>query len=194
MIAALTIGHAGKPDRPKDRGCSYRHPSGILLREVPIVRAYTSAVDDALLDAGSHAVILSDGSYDERSLRAKALGADCLLNCHANAGLAGRLGQRAELFHWPGSAVGLALAQKLAEALGDVVDYPVRVIAAEEGPMLHASRVAPVRSTIDGVMTPSICVEPFFVDAAGADKLVTPDFLVRVGAALAKGLLSWRGR
>lgn len=194
MIAALAIGHAGKWNRPFDRGCSFRHPSGSELREVPLARAYAGAIDDTLLAHGSVGVLFCDGSYDERAARAQAAGASCLLACHANAGLSGRPGQRAELYYWPGNERGARLAELMAKELSEVVPYRVRVIAAEQGPYLEAGRVDAVRSTIDGVVSPSICVEPFFLDAEGADALITPDFLARVGGALARGLLSWGGQ
>ena len=191
MIAALTIGHAGKWDRRLDRGCSFRHPSGTTLREVPLALAYASAIDDALLLHQSVGVLFCDGSYDDRARRAEAAGADCLLACHANAGLAGRAGQRAEFYYWPGNEDGARLADLMARELTRVVPYRVRVIAAEEGPYLEGARVAAVQSTIDGVLAPSVCVEPFFVDAYGADTMITPDFLSRVGGALATGMLLW---
>jgi N-acetylmuramoyl-L-alanine amidase len=192
MIAALAVGHAGKILQPFDRGCSFKHHSGVLLREVPLARAYASAIDDELLRHGSIGVLLCDGSYDDRALRAKAMAADCLLACHANAGLRGRDGQRAEFYYWPGNDAGAELAEALATELMKVVPYDARVVPAEEGPMLESARVASVRSTIDGAAYPSVCVEPFFVDAKGADKMITPDFLIAVGAALAQGMLRWK--
>ena len=192
MIAALTIGHAGKPDHPFDRGCAYKHPSGVRLAEVPLVRAYANAIDEELLRHGSVAVLLSDGSYDDRARRAIAMGADCLLALHANAGLAGRPGQRGEIYYWPGNVKGERLATALAHDLEAVTPYPFRVVAAEQGPYLSGARVQAVRSTIDGAAYPSVCVEPFFVDAADADTLITPAFLAQIGSALATGLLRWR--
>lgn len=193
MHIALVIGHTGKPDRPTDRGAAYTHPSGVRLSEVSLVRRYADALDVALLAAGHRCVTYEDGTYDERARRAKISGASCLLALHANAGLAGRPGQRGELFYWPGSVKGQALAEAIAETLGHVVPYTVRVIPAEVGPYLDASRVAAVRSTIDGAVSPSVCVEPFFLDGEGADELVSDDYLTAIGKALAAGVIAWRG-
>ena len=130
MIFGVIIGHIGKPTHPTDRGASYRHPSGVEVREVDAVMRYAQALDGALLAAGHAALLLTDGTYRERSLRAKKRGASALLNCHC----------------------------------------------------------------IDGAVTPSICVEPFFCDALDADQILSDGTLDRIGGALAQGLLTWGKR
>lgn len=195
MIIAATIGHAGKPTHPTDRGASYRHPSGVEVREVDAVLRYTQALDSALVAAGHAAVLLTDGTYRQRAARAKKIGVSALLNCHVNAGLGGRSGQRSEIYYWPWSVKGLALAQDLADALRAVLPWQdVRVTAAEVGPHLDETRAANVRACIDGAVTPSICVEPFFCDALDADLLLSDGTLDRIGCALAQGLIAWGNR
>lgn len=195
MIFGAIIGHTGKPTHPSDRGASYRHPSGVEVREVDAALRYAQAMDTALLAAGHTALLLTDGTYRERALRARRRGVAALLNCHVNAGLGGRAGQRSEIYYWPGSTKAQALAEDLAAALAAIVPWQdVRVTAAEVGPRLDATRAANVRACIDGAVTPSICVEPFFCDAAGADLLLSDGTLDRIGGALAQGLLTWGKR
>jgi len=195
MIFAALIGHTGKPTHPSDRGASYRHASGIEVREVDAVMRYAQALDGALLAAGHAALLLTDGTYRERSLRAKKREVSALLNCHVNAGLHGLPGQRSEIYYWPKSVKGLALANDLADALRAVVPWQdVRVTAAEIGPRLDETRAANVRACIDGAVTPSICVEPFFCDALDADQILSDGTLDRIGVALAQGLLTWGKR
>jgi hypothetical protein len=89
----------------------------------------------------------------------------------------------------------LALAQDLADALRAVLPWQdVRVTAAEVGPRLDETRAANVRACIDGAVTPSICVEPFFCDGEHADLLLSDGTLDRIGGALAQGLLTWGNR
>ncbi len=195
MIFGVIIGHTGKPTHPSDRGASYRHPSGVEVREVDAVMRYVQALDGALLGAGHAALLLTDGTYRERSLRAKKREVSALLNCHVNAGLHGLPGQRSEIYYWPRSVKGLALANDLADALRVVVPWQdVRVTAAEVGPRLDETRAANVRACIDGAVTPSICVEPFFCDAFEADQILSDGTLDRIGVALAQGLLTWGNR
>ena len=195
MIFGAIIGHTGKPTHPTDRGASYRHPSGVEVREVDAVLRYAQALDSALVAAGHAGVLLTDGTYRERAARAKKIGVGALLNCHVNAGLGGRSGQRSEIYYWPRSVKGLALAQDLADALRAVLPWQdVRVTAAEVGPRLDETRAANVRACIDGAVTPSICVEPFFCDALDADLLLSDGTLDRIGGALAQGLLTWGNR
>lgn len=195
MIFGAIIGHTGKPTHPTDRGASYRHPSGVEVREVDAALRYAQALDSALLAAGHAGVLLTDGSYRERSARAKKIGVSALLNCHVNAGLGGRSGQRSEIYYWPRSVKGIALAQDLADALKAVLPWQdVRVTAAEVGPRLDETRAANVRACIDGAVTPSICVEPFFCDALDTDILLSDGTLDRIGGALAQGLIAWGNR
>jgi N-acetylmuramoyl-L-alanine amidase len=156
---------------------------------------YVQALDGALLGAGHAALLLTDGTYRERSLRAKKREVSALLNCHVNAGLHGLPGQRSEIYYWPRSVKGLALANDLADALKAVVPWQdVRVTAAEVGPRLDETRAANVRACIDGAVTPSICVEPFFCDAFEADQILSDGTLDRIGSALAQGLIAWGKR
>lgn len=195
MIFGAIIGHTGKPAHPTDRGASYRHPSGVEVREVDAALRYAQALDSALLAAGHAGVLLTDGTYRERAARAKKIGVAALLNCHVNAGLGGRSGQRSEIYYWPRSVKGLALAQDLADALMAVLPWQdVRVTAAEVGPRLDETRAANVRACIDGAVTPSICVEPFFCDGEHAELLLSDGTLDRIGGALAQGLIAWGKR
>lgn len=178
MLVALDIHHAGKPSAPRDRGAHWDD-----VNEVDITRQYVEAAERRLVADGVDVVILSDGEYAARWVRANAYGVDAYVACHVNAGLDGRNGQRGEIYHWPGSKRGLPLATSIAERLGAACGWPTKPVAAATDR---------VRNTIRGVDAPAICFEPAFLDAGdhGARWLLANAAII--GTALALGILDWR--
>jgi N-acetylmuramoyl-L-alanine amidase len=178
MIVALDIQHQGKPDKMRDRGAVNGD-----VEEVDLTRRYAASADKTLRAIGIDCILLSDGRYSDRQARADSYGASCYIACHINAGLSGRAGDRAEVYYWPGSTRGQALAAAIAVELGQVVPWPVRVLAAETDR---------VRGVMAGVKAPAICLEPGFIDGQqGAGWL--PQHAEAIGAALARAIKSWGG-
>lgn len=175
MLVALDVQHAGKPFAWSDRGAAY---GGLV--EVELTRAYANAADRELRRLGHECVILSDGTYGSRCRRADEYGASVYVACHINAGLAGRAGDRAEIYHWPGSVRGKRIAEAVASELGKVVSWPCRPLPAETDR---------VRSTISAVKATALCFEPAFLDgAAGLPFLRVPANVELIGVALAKAI------
>lgn len=175
MLVALDVQHTGKPFAWGDRGAAY---GGLV--EVELTRAYVNAADRELRRLGHEVVVLQDGTYGSRQTRADSYGASVYVACHINAGLAGRKGDRGEVYHWPGSTRGARIAAAVSVELLKVCPWTSKAIPAETDR---------VRSTISGVKATALCFEPAFLDGeAGLPFLRNALNVEAIGVALARGI------
>jgi N-acetylmuramoyl-L-alanine amidase len=180
MLVVATIGHAGRPSKPNDRGASYEG-----WEEVSLVRLYTDAMDARLRALGHRCILLSDGEYSTQWERADALGADIYLNCHVNAGG----GDYGLFLHDHRSTRGKALATSVSTSMAAGMGWSCQVRAArpDTNGVPRDGDFTEAYHCISGVKAPALCVEPYFID--GPKRV---DFIQRiklVGIYLADGLV-----
>ena len=174
MIIALSIDHHGKPDRLEDRG-AVGHDG---LTEVDYTSRYAWVAERELRKAGARVVVISDGRYLDRWMRADLMQAECYVSCHMNAGG----GDRGEVYYdyRTGPSNGIALANSINQSLNDRVPWSVETKSAGKGD--RAFRC------IEGLNTVGIVYEPGFLDSHRGPLL---DQCRGIGRALAEGVISW---
>lgn len=186
MIVAVTIGHAGRPSKLKDRGAVYEN-----IEEVTLVRRYTDALDQHLRKLGHDCILLSDGPYSDQWARADAYGAQVYLNCHVNAGG----GDHALLLHDHRSVRGMSLAESIVPYLSSVFG-PASSLKVKVAPCRPDTNGTPrdadyseAFGTISGVRAVALCLEPYFIDGPRRAKFITE--LPAFGQAIAMGIDAW---
>lgn len=182
MIVALTIGHAGRPHNPADRGAAYEGVS-----EVSVVRRYTDLIDAELRRRGHTCYLLSDGAYSDQQARADSYGASVYINCHVNAGG----GDRGEVFYDYRSTKGPKLALLIAEALQRRMGWPcfARKCQPDTNGVPRDADYSEAYGCIAGAKAPALCLEPYYLDGPRR-----ADFLARlndVAVAVVDGLEAW---
>ena len=190
MLVVLDRQHAGQIGRPKDRGAAFDiDRDGVVEdheREAMITPGYILAAEARLIALGHDVIVMSDGTYPARALRAIDYGADVYVACHANAG-AGDYG--APIAN-AGSVKGAALAAAIAGKLRVLCPELRRVVVGDTS----AGSFPRAAACIGGVAKAravGICYEPGFLDQPAHAPLWTPAGLVRVGQALAEGIDAW---
>jgi N-acetylmuramoyl-L-alanine amidase len=194
-LVVLDRGHAGKPANLEDRGASAEH-EGVRYVEALLTPLYLLAMEEVLLGAGCRVLPVSSGSYAERQALACAVRADLYLQGHLDAGG----GRHASLCYDRRSGAGRRLAQVVAERLQAACP---ELDGAHAQPCWddRADKPPPERpwrwrawSCIEGVYqgTPAgLVLEPAFVDQPAHLALLQPAGLVRVGRALAEGVVRY---
>ena len=174
MIVALSIDHAGKPGKIRDRGAV--GPGG--LTEVDYTARYAWTAEKELRKAGVAVIVISSGNYADRWALADSLGAKCYISCHMNAGG----GDRGEIYHdYRTSPMGgVALAHAIQRSLDDRVPWYV-----ETKPACEADRAL---GCIKGLGAVGVVFEPAFLDGPRGPLL---DHRRAMGKALADGIISW---
>ena len=178
--------HHGKPGKD-DRGAI----SGDL-QEVALSHGYIQAARDALEVAGVPVLVLGLGWYSARHdyacEAAKAVRGRCVyVASHVNAGLSS--GGYGLVCHDSRSKAGKRLSDAVSSELG-------KLVGKSRSEAASSSRWGNAYNTIQGVYAgPSnlsgICFEPGFIDSADHRWLWYADGLVRVGEALAAGILTY---
>jgi N-acetylmuramoyl-L-alanine amidase len=176
VIICLDIQHQGKPDHLRDRGAVNGS-----VEEVDLTRRYAAAADKELRRLGIDCILLSDGRYSDRQKRADSYGCSAYIACHINAGLAGRAGDRSEVYYWPGSEKGQTLAAHVTGELAPLCPWPVRALAAETDR---------VKGVMAGAKAPALCFEPGFLDGLVGESWL-PANAEKLGVALARGIAAW---
>ena len=183
MLVILDRGHGQKPD-----GFDPGAISG-SLREVDIVADYLAHAAGVLTAAGHDVRYLDSGGYDARHRQALAWAAEVkgpalYVQCHVNAGGGGYgLVEYDRRSTW-GSTAAMCLADALTRAakLGSARTNPLD--AGQRGWVC-----------IDDIYaSPTMCgliFEPGFIDAPAHASLWTPAGRVRVGDALADGIMAY---
>ena len=176
--------HHGKPGKD-DHGASFED-----LRETDLSRAYIEAARDALEVAGVPTIMLGYGWYSARHAyvreAAKAVTGKCVyVACHVNAGG----GSYGLVCYDKRSGAGQRLSSAVSSELG-------KLVGKSRSEAASASLWGNAYNTIKGVYEgpanlSGICFEPGFIDSADNRHLWYADGLVRVGEALAAGILSY---
>lgn len=198
MIVILDRQHAGKPGKLRDRG-AWADMDGdgrqqLEETEAAFTLQYIAAAEFALMRLGYDVMILSDGWYKDRHVRANGYGAGVYVACHLNAGAPksgqGRAYGAVFYDHRSGATRGPALADSIAAELGAAcpeLGAGVRVFKARPDDWTKNAYY-----TIKGVQKPvGICYEPAFMDAQNHRDLFTPEGMSRIGVALADGIDAW---
>ena len=176
--------HHGKPGKD-DHGASFEG-----LRETDLSSAYINAAKDALELAGVPVLVLAYGWYSPRHTyareAAKAVTGKCVyVACHVNAG---------------GGSYGLVCYDKRSGAgklLSDAVSSELeKLVGKSRSEAASPSSWTNAYNTISGVYEgpanlSGICFEPGFIDSEENRHLWYADGLVRVGEALAAGILNY---
>ena len=190
MRVILDRQHAGNAGRINDRGAAFDvDADGVVEdheREAMLTPGYILAAEARLIALGHEVIVISDGTYPARALRAIDYGADVYVACHANAG-AGDYGLAVANV---GSARGAALATAIAGKLRVLCPELRRVVVGDTS----AASFPRAAACIGGVAKAraiGICYEPGFLDQPSHAALWTPAGLVRVGHALAEGIDAW---
>jgi N-acetylmuramoyl-L-alanine amidase len=183
-LVILDQQHHGKPGKD-DHGASF----GSLV-ETDLTAGYIAAAQSALEAAGVEVLVLRWGWYSERHRYArelaKAVPAKVVYaSAHVNAGG----GSYGLVCHDYRSKEGARLATSVSGELGKLVET-VRTEAASGGTWANAY------NTIKGIYEgpgnlSAICYEPGFIDSDMNKHLWLADGLVRVGDALAAGILKY---
>lgn len=176
--------HHGKPGKD-DHGAS----SGDL-RETDLSSAYINAAKEALERHGIQVLVLAYGWYGKRHdyarEAAKAVAGKCVyVACHVNAGG----GSYGLVCHDARSGGGKRLSDAVAREL-EPLTGTARSEAASPDKWTNA------HNTIAGIFKgpanlSGICFEPGFIDSDAHKHLWYADGLVRVGTALAAGIISY---
>jgi len=182
--------HAGQVGRIADRGAQadLDHSGGIDAheREAMLTPGYILAAEARLIALGHEVIVISDGTYAARALRAIDYGADVYVACHANAG-AGDYGLAVANV---GSTQGAALAAAITRHLGTLCPELRRTVVGDTS-AASFPRAAACIGGVAKARAVGICYEPGFLDQPAHAALWTPAGLVRVGQALAEGIHAW---
>lgn len=190
MVVILDIQHAGKPNHLADRGASWRG-----VEEVALTRRYAAEADHALRGLGHDVVVLSDGLYSARWVRAHMLRGDAYVALHTDAGLAGRAPDRGTVISDYRSARGGKLAFAVAQVCTAALPWPVTPKAGrpDRDGQPRDEDLTEAYNCISGLyeLRPvGITFEPGFIDGAlGQDWL--RNHAEDVGTALAQGVHAW---
>ena len=183
-LVILDQQHHGKP-HTDDKGASF----GSLV-ETDLTAGYIAAAQNALEAAGVEVLVLRWGWYSERHAYvrevAKAVPGKCVyVACHVNAGG----GSYGLVCHDYRSKAGAKAAEAVGAELGKLVET-VRVEAASGGTWKNAYNT--IKGVFEGPGNLSgICYEPGFIDSDMNKHMWLADGLVRVGDALAAGILKY---
>jgi len=176
--------HHGKPGKD-DRGAV----SGDL-QEVALSHNYIQAARDALEAAGVPVLVFGLGWYSARHAyaceAAKAVTGRCVyVACHVNAGG----GSYGLVCYDSRSSAGEYLSDAVSSELGKLVGTSRSEAAS---PALWGNAYNTIEGIYEGPSNLSgICFEPGFIDSADHRHLWYADGLVRVGEALAAGILTY---
>jgi len=177
--------HHGKPGKD-DHGASFEG-----LRETDLSSAYINAAKAALELAGIPALVLAYGWYGARHAyvreAAKAVTGKCVyVACHVNAGGGGSYGL---VCYDKRSGAGKHLSDAVSSELEKLVGTSRSEAAS---PSIWANAYNTIKGVYEGPANLSgICFEPGFIDSADHRHLWYADGLVRVGEALAAGILTY---
>lgn len=184
MLVILDRQHHGKPARD-DRGAS----SGDLV-EVELTEAYINAAADILRHAGLSVLVLEWGLYSARHEYARAVAAAvpgpvAYVACHVNAG-GGSYGLSCyDSRSRAGKGLSDCIADDLATLTGSARSEPA-------SPDKWSNAYHTIKGCYEGPANLSgCCFEPGFIDSEAHRWLWYADGLVRVGEALAAGVLAW---
>ena len=183
-LVILDRQHVGKPGKD-DRGAS----NGDLI-ETDLTAAYIAAARDALERSGVDVLVLEWGWYSSRHEyareAAKAVTGKCAyVACHVNAG---------------GGSYGLVCydsRSKAGKSLSDAVSATLEPLAGKSrseaaSPENWGNAYNTIKGIYEGPGNLSgICYEPGFIDSDDHRGLWYADGLVRVGEALAAGVVDY---
>ena len=175
MLVVMSIDHHGKPHpNLEDRG-AIGHDG---LSEVCYTGKYVWGAEKELRKAGAKVVVISDGRYYDRWVRADAMNADCYISCHMNAGG----GDRGEVYYDYRTSPdnGVALSRSISRSLDDRVPWGVESKGAGAGD--RAFRC------IEGLKTVGIVYEPAFLDGPRG---VLLEYTRSMARGLAEGVIAW---
>jgi N-acetylmuramoyl-L-alanine amidase len=180
---ALDVQHAGKPDRPDDRGAS-----AFGVEEVSLTRSWLDHIDRELRKLGHQVLPISDGAYPERWARADDWGADVYVALHANAGG----GARGEVFYDHRSARGAGLAAAVADALEGALRWKVeeKPCRADDDGQARDEDYSEAFACIRGVRAVALVLEPGFIDGPVEHRTKLRDGAL-IGSAVARGIAAW---
>lgn len=148
---------------------------------------YVPTTARLLLEAGIVVELAAAGPYPTRRRAARDAGASAYVACHANAGVQVDYGL---LLH-AGDDRSVSLMQAVEVTLRARAPELRRIVVGQAG---TGGWSAASLELIAGVGCPGLLFEPGSLDRPEHDPLWAPDGLVRVGTALAEGILAWLGR
>lgn len=190
MIVFIDRQHAGKPDRPEDRGATVMPSPAFGMGKEAIYTGYLSLmIEEKLLENGAKVIPISDGKYSDRHKRVNEYSKrfqgekKVYLALHLNCGG----GDYASFFHM-GSQAGKDLAAKICDEMREAsLPGLVRCLPKQASPEDWTKNAW---YTIRGVQAPiAICCEPLFMDTHR--DLLTLEHLKTIAEAIATGVTRW---
>ena len=176
--------HHGKPGK-YDRGAS----NGDLV-EIYLTLGYINAAKDILEDNGHRTGVLSYGWYSKRHEyaceAAKGVKGKCVyVACHVNAGE----GNYSLVCHDSRSGNGKAFAEAVGTEMEGLLS---RSLVKESSEDVWTNAFNTIKGIYAGPANSSgVCFEPGFIDQGGHKHLWSADGLVKVGTALAAGIINY---
>jgi len=177
MLVVLARHHHGGGSPPSE---------AFGFREDLLTRDYIRYAEDALVDAGVRVVVVSGVPYSTGKGVANTMDADVFVACHVNSGKY----KTGCVFCPASSPEDHELASLVCTALGDSCPELERTRVWECKPGAWTDDAL---GTINRVVPPAICYEPFFINAVEHAALRHDEGLRRVGEALARGILEYLG-
>lgn len=181
-------GTGAKAHPESDRGTRFVTAAGTVVWEAEAATTYAGACASYLRDRGAE-VLTNDpvhgiltGSYGSRNRAAIAFHADVYIACHVNAGH-GSYALTEFATGNPGYGLGNAIGAELWQV-------SERILNAKSQELKPGDRglvcIREVPNWIAGVI-----VEPFFGDTLSMQPLLETPELVRIGEAIARGIVQW---
>ena len=190
MIVFIDRQHAGKPDKPEDRGASIEPAPSFGLGMEALYTGYLSLmIEERLLENGAKVIPISDGKYPDRHKRVNEYSKrfqgekQVYLSLHLNAGG----GDYSSFFHM-GSENGASLAALICDKMREA-SLP-GLSRCLPKPCSSEDWTKNAWYTLRGVDKPvAICCEPLFMDTHR--DLLTMESLRVIAGAIANGIISW---
>jgi len=158
-----------------------------IIEEYGAIREYAPYVINSLLRSGDEACnVTPESAYSTADSLTKgvssanSIGADCFVSCHVNSYYQSASG--CLVLYYPGSVKGKTLAESIVKEIA-ALGFNNQGIRADDRGLYELKATA----------APAVIVEPFFCSNPGDVELYRQVGPERLGEAIAKGVLNWKG-
>lgn len=188
-LFAVIPGHAGKPAAPDPGATDQRdlgHGDALATYEVEHTIPLAELVAANLRALGARVPVLT-GAVSFTAAQANALaGLDAALSIHLNAGAGG---EGFEVWHYPGSTTGEALARAIQQELGHLPELWLHAgVKFQDRGLQAAVSGSRARGFLAGVSAPAVLIEAGFVTNATDEVLIQSAlYRLHVAVAVARG-------
>lgn len=157
---AISVDHMGKPNKPLDRGACYHH-----VNESDLCMGYAFELYKELTKTGHSPLLLCDGTYKGRAIRANNFKADLYLSCHLNSSETPPRN--------PYSMVEISeLSGPTTKRFADYLKACFKLeLPVEDSRVWHIKRNQRGWRCISGVIAPALLLEPLFMNDSKGFKI-----------------------